>query len=224
MLIKIHRGHWGIVRSKQLARRYCAWPGIDHEIGKMIYSCSACSRNSKLPSKQFTSWTPTTRPFERVHVDFLGPFKNFVWMILIDSFSRFPFIAKMKNISARQTIDALKSIFCLEGYPETLVSDNGRQFVSLEFSDFCTTHGIMHKFSPPYHPESNGLAERFVQSFKSSISKSMDSGSTLEDSVYDYLISYRGTPSIMNKKSFRDVSWSTTSERTRNRCLCFCRR
>ncbi|KII72987.1 Gag-Pro-Pol polyprotein [Thelohanellus kitauei] len=100
----------------------------------------------------------------------------------------------MKNIIPQAIISTLKSIFSLERFPLAIVSDNGRQFSSSEFEDFCTSKSIKNFYSPPYHPQSNGLAEVFVQTFKTSISKSLDEGSNLEDAVVDFLCSYRSTP------------------------------
>ncbi|KII69863.1 Pol polyprotein [Thelohanellus kitauei] len=159
----------------------------------MVKSCKICGRNSKLPKKEFTPWPKAETPFSRVHVDFLGPFKGHIWLILVDALSHFPFMVKMSQYSAGNTIMALKSIFSMEGCPTTLVSDNGPQFSSQLFKSFCQKFGIQHLFAPPYHPESNGQAERFVQTFKNSVLKSMDEGLSLNDAVFDFLVTYRST-------------------------------
>ena len=57
-------------------------------------------------------------------------------------------------------------IFATHGLPERTVSDNGPQFTSQEFKDFVEVNGIHHTFSAPYHPSTNGEAERLVQTFK----------------------------------------------------------
>ena len=53
-------------------------------------------------------------------------------------------------------------IFATHDLPEMLVSDNGSVFTSAEFTDFTKQNGIQHMKSAPYHPASNGLAERAV--------------------------------------------------------------
>jgi len=53
-------------------------------------------------------------------------------------------------------------MFSRNGIPTTIVSDNGRQFVSREFQQFCEANGIRHATSSAYHPRSNGEAERDV--------------------------------------------------------------
>ena len=64
------------------------------------------------------------------------------------------------------TIEHLQSIFATHGLPEVLVTDNGTVFSSAEFSQFTSYNGICHIKTAPYHPSSNGLAERAVQIFK----------------------------------------------------------
>ncbi|KII72610.1 Transposon Tf2-11 polyprotein [Thelohanellus kitauei] len=129
----LHTAHWGVVKTKQLARRYCVWRVIEKDIESMIRSCVPCSKNARLPNKQFYHWPEPSNPFERVHVYFAGPFKNHMWFILVDSFSRFPFVLKRNGFSKYRTIMALKSICTLEGIPKTIVSDNGPQFSFTEF-------------------------------------------------------------------------------------------
>ena len=52
------------------------------------------------------------------------------------------------------------------------MTDNGPQFTAEEFDIFTKRNGIKHVKSAPYHPASNGLAERFIQSLKQSLKAS----------------------------------------------------
>ena len=70
--------------------------------------------------------------------------------------------------------------------------DNGSVFMSSEFTDFVKRNGIRHVTSSPYHPSSNGLAERAVQTMKDGLKK-LVSGS-LETKLARFLFKYRLTP------------------------------
>ena len=77
----------------------------------------------------------------------------------------------MSSITSKVTIEHLKMIFAQHGLPETIVSDNGSSFVSDEFETFLMSNGIAHVVSSPYHPATNGLAEKAVQIFKNGLKK-----------------------------------------------------
>ena len=72
----------------------------------------------------------------------------------------------MTNTDSNKTVEVLCSLFARYGLPKIIVTDIGTQFTSSIFEAFCKNNGISHKRSAPYHPSTNGEAERFVQSFK----------------------------------------------------------
>ncbi|XP_062588415.1 uncharacterized protein K02A2.6-like [Saccostrea cucullata] len=88
----------------------------------------------------------------------------------MDAYSKGLEVIVMKNITTRTTIDKLRSVFATHGLPEVIVSDNGPPFTSKEFEQFIAKNGIQH-IKTPYHPSSNGCAERAVQTFKTAIKK-----------------------------------------------------
>ena len=69
----------------------------------------------------------------------------------------------MSSTTSVATIQSLRNMFARFGLPEQVVTDNGRNFVSEEFKEFLQKNGIKHTTSAPYHPSTNGLAERAVQ-------------------------------------------------------------
>ena len=99
----------------------------------------------------------------------------------------------MKSTTSSKTIEALRSMFSHHGLPEQVVSDNGPQFTSDEFSQFMKSNGIKHIRCAPYHPASNGLAERFVQTLKRALKAGEKDGRTIHHRLVEFLLSYRST-------------------------------
>jgi len=119
-----------------------------------------------------------------------------MWLICTDAHSKYPFVG-MLDIGRTTTADAisvLRHIFITEGLPETIVTDNGTQFTSKESDQCCDRHGIEHITSAPFHPASNGEAERFVQSLKRGIEKNCAGGDTPFSALQTFLATYRCLP------------------------------
>ena len=92
-----------------------------------------------------------------------------------------------------KTILVLQSLFARYGKPEQLVSDNGPQFVSEEFGTFMKQNGVKHIKCSPYHPSSNGQAERFVHMFEQTVQAGEREGKPLDQRLENFLIIYRVT-------------------------------
>ena len=104
----------------------------------------------------------------------------------MDYFSRYPEVIRMTTTTSAAVITALKSMFSRFGIPEVLRSDNGPQYSSHKFATFAETYGFQLVTSSPRYPQSNGQAERTVQTVKNILKKS--------DNRYLALLSYRATP------------------------------
>ena len=79
------------------------------------------------------------------HIDFCGPFRNHMYLIVVDAYSKWPEVIRMSSsTSTSETIKVLLSLFARHGLPDKLVSDNGPQFTSDEFKEFMLNCGILH--------------------------------------------------------------------------------
>ena len=99
----------------------------------------------------------------------------------------------MKDKTAGSNVEALREMFAAFGLLEVVVSDNGPQLVSREFESFLQKNRVKHVRTAPYHPASNGLVERLVQTFKQSLEKQKELGLPLKHCVDRFLFSYRNT-------------------------------
>ena len=137
-------------------------------------------------------WKWPSTPWSRIHLDFTGPFLGHMFLIIIDAYSKWLEVRIMKSTTSSAIITTLCSIFAQFGLPSIIVTDNARNFTSTEFESFLNRNGIKHLSSPAYHPSSNGLAERAVQSFKQSLLK-LTTGS-IEEKVSHVLFYSHITP------------------------------
>ncbi|XP_038106927.1 uncharacterized protein K02A2.6-like [Culex quinquefasciatus] len=195
VLHQLHKGHPGVERMRSVARNYVYWPGIDEHITQLVRSCNECAKAAKTnPKTSLESWPIPTQPWQRVHADFAGPVDGLYFLVVVDAFSRWPEVVPTKRITTTATIAIFREIFSRHGMPETLVTDNGTQFTSEDFEGYCNSNGILHLKTPPYHPQSNGLAERFVDTFKRTLKKITAGGEALRQAIDTFLLCYRSTP------------------------------
>ncbi|XP_055910799.1 uncharacterized protein K02A2.6-like [Eupeodes corollae] len=196
ILSELHASHLGIVKTKMLARSYVWWPGMDADIENLIQNCIPCQELQPSPEKSsLIPWNPSYSVWSRVHADFAGPIGNFYFFIVIDSFSKWVEVFKTKEITSSFTISKLRELFCRYGLVDVLVTDNGRQFTSHEFSTFTKNNGVKHIFTAPGHPAANGQAENFVKILKKSILANLkDHKNVCIDTILNrFMVDYRNT-------------------------------
>ena len=133
-----------------------------------------------------------TRPWTKVHIDFAGPMDGKMFLIVIDSHSKWIEVFAMSSATSAATVRYLRQLIAQFGIPETIVSDNGTQFVAAEFKEFYQRNGIRHAQTAPYHAALNRLAERAVQLFKQAFCK--QSTGSIHDKIARVLFQYCITP------------------------------
>jgi len=157
-----HEGHPGIVEMKSRLRSKVWWPGVDKAAEKTVKACRGCqmTATSESPEKISSTILPE-RPWEKIAMDVLGPFPNGVkFLVIVDYFSRFMEVIKLKDMDSKSIIKALDPIFARYGYPDRITTDNGSCFVSTEIETFFRDCNISHHKTTPLHPAANGTVER----------------------------------------------------------------
>lgn len=193
ILEELHIGHPGIVRMKLLARSKVFWHQIDSDIENVVKKCDACAKAGKSPIKcSLQSWPIANSPMNRIHIDYAGPIDESFYFVAVDAFSKWPEIFRTKSTMTIKTIEMLEEIFTRYGYCSTLVSDNGPQFTADAFKNYCLSKGIEHIRTAPYHPQSNGQAEKFVDLLKTGLRKAKGNA---DEKLREFLSAYRSTPS-----------------------------
>ena len=85
----LHEAHWVAIRTKQMARRYVWWPNINGDVKNLVQNCFICRQTAKAPVAEFKSWPQKRKPWERIHLDYAGPFYDKMWLICVDLFQNF---------------------------------------------------------------------------------------------------------------------------------------
>ena len=169
ILGKIHHGHMGITKCRERASQTVWWPGLSKQIEEFIKKCFHCQ--SKQTSNRREPLISTPLPdhqWQKVGCDLLE-FQRRIYVVLIDYYSRYIEIECMpSSVSAGSVIHKMKNIFARWGVPEIVFSDNGPQFQCREFAMFAEEYSFKHETSSPHYPQSNGEAERAVQTARRS--------------------------------------------------------
>ena len=91
-------------------------------------------------------------PWPKLHIDFAGPLKGEYYLIVVDSFSKWSGVMKCKNLMCSGTIRFWHELFARFSLPDTIVSDNGMQFMAKESKDFFKAFSIVYITTSLYHP------------------------------------------------------------------------
>ena len=140
-----------------------------------------------------SQWEWPMSPWQRIHIDYAGPFLGQMFLIVVDAHSKWPEVVSTKSSDSSHTIDILRAILSRNGVPEQLVSDDAPQFTSDEFQMFlkrnwCETHNIS-----PNHPATNDL-KRFVQTFKQAMKSMTGEKGTTSAKLVSFLLAYKNVP------------------------------
>ena len=205
LLFELHMTHPGVVKMKEVARSNFWWPQISKQIESMVRSCAGCNKFRRRPvPAPLCPWPYARRPMERVHIDYFE-YKGKMLLIMIDAYSKYIWTHVMNSdTTTTKTLAVLYGWFCeRSGFPSTVVSDNGPQFTSKDFTDRMNKWGVKHILTPPYHPASNGLAEKAVGIVKGKLKK-MESSTVpvqLHFNLNLLLRIYRATPHSSTRRT-----------------------
>ena len=192
ILSKIHEAHQGVTKCQLRAKACVFWHNINRDIEGLVKACSLCQEYSRsLPREPLQPQEIPTGPWQTIGSD-LFTLHGEDYLIVVDYYSKFPIIRRIpKGNSTSQTIITyLKQIFSEHGIPSKFISDNGSQYSSQLFKSFAHSWGFQHVTSSPIFPQSNGMAERYVQTVKNTVAKAMKD----KRDVYLALLCIRTTP------------------------------
>ena len=176
---QIHSGHPGLEASKRRARTAVYWPSLMTDLENLINECSTCLSLKPHQQKEPMESHPTPAlPWSMLSAD-IFEWNSLHYLVVVDSYSNWFEFDSLTDMTSRTVIKKLKRQFATHGIPKSLLTDNARQFTSEEFRLFANQYGFTHYTSSPTYPQSNGLAERAVQSAKRLLEKTKRDNSDL---------------------------------------------
>ena len=172
-------GHCGVKRTLQRVLKSFYWPGVANTVTQYCRSCDLCQKTvpkGRIPCAPLHKMPLICTPYERVAIDLVGPFQpsssghRFV-LTIVDTATRFPEAIPLKKIDTVSVAEALLSVFSRVGLPREILSDCGTQFVSNLMQEVYRLLSVKPVTTTPYHPQSNGMVERFNGTLKTMLRK-----------------------------------------------------
>jgi len=166
------------------------WPGLNQDIEQMVKTCGPCQRHQRQNmAEPLLSHSLPTRSWQKVSTDLFELNKK-DYVVIVNAYSNYPEVINIPSQSSKTIINVMKTTFARHGIPHEVMSDNGPCYISQEFAQFAKDWDFRHVTSSPNFPQSNGLAEKTVQTVKSIMKKCQEDG----EDPHMGILAYRTTP------------------------------
>lgn len=168
--------HPGVRATRKLISAKFVWPSMNKDVSQFVRSCDRCQRSkiNRHTHAAFGEFGVPRGRFSHVHIDLVGPLppsNGYRYLLtMVDRFSRWPEAVPLPDILAETVAQAFCNTWVSRfGVPETISTDQGRQFESQLFQELTAWLGTVRTRTTAYHPQANGLVERFHRTLKSAI-------------------------------------------------------
>ncbi|UYV65499.1 K02A2.6-like, partial [Cordylochernes scorpioides] len=190
LLNRVHASHHGVAASLAKARQAIFWPWMNQSIKETVEKCKACLAYQPNQTKETLMCHETPNlPWNKIGMDIFSV-ETTQYLITVDYYSSFWELDILEHTTSESIIKCCKKNFSLHGIPETLITDNGPQFISREFQKFLRTWKVVQITSSPYHRQSNGKAESAVKSAKMLVKKAKHE----QEDLWLAILEWRNTP------------------------------
>lgn len=189
--------HPGIRATQRLITSRFVWPSINTDVRQWTKTCLTCQRckvqrHNKLPFSSFPS--PDSR-FSVIHLDLVGPLptsRGYSYLLTcVDRFTRWPEAFPLSDITAETVARTFISGWIARfGVPTSIITDRGRQFESSLWQQLANILGTQRSRTTSYHPQANGMVERFHRQLKAAL-KALHDASTWAESLPLILLGIR---------------------------------
>ncbi|XP_078247519.1 uncharacterized protein LOC144588463 [Pogona vitticeps] len=196
--------HLGVNKTQQRITQNFYWPDIGRQIREFCKQCDVCQRqgNSRDRTKAKLCPLPVIdTPFKCIGVDIVGPLPkatkrgNRFILTIVDHATRYPEAIPLTNIETNTVADALVGYMSRMGFASEIITDLGASFTSKLMKRLWQICGIKHKETTAYHPESNGLTEKFNGTLMRMIRAYLaENPNNWDQKLQSLLFAYRSVP------------------------------
>ncbi|XP_051236276.1 uncharacterized protein LOC127352145 [Dicentrarchus labrax] len=166
-------GHLGKHKTLARIKRYFHWPGLRADVSQFCRTCPQCQKtSSRGPCRAPLQPLPIVgTPFERLGMDIVGPVErsksgNRYMLVITDYATKYPEVFPLKSVKAKTVAFSLVQFFSRVCFPQEILTDQGTNFMSTLLKQVYQLLGIKSLRTTPYHPQTDGLTERFNQTLK----------------------------------------------------------
>ena len=196
VLAAAHEGCPGRDAMLRQLRQDVWWPAMHTDVKDYVRSCWACA--AAVPTTACPPMVIRDTPdkvWSKVQADFKGPIGGeYYFHVVIDEFSRWPEVAVVKSTNFKELKKVLDRSFSLMGIPDQVTHDNGPPYNSQEWRTYAKEKGFALNPCTPEHPQSNGIAERFMAVLVKTVHAAIAKGVDPKVEVERRLLNYRNTP------------------------------
>src|ERR1043165_7614273 len=189
--------HFGIQATYERTKEKYYWKGMKRDIETYVKSCDQCQRREKPKGKNKLHSIRTKAPFYQIGIDIVGPLPvtdegNKYIVVAVDYFTKWPETRALPDTTAKEISNFIyEDIICRHRCPEKILSDRGTHFNNQIVEELMKKFQIKHRFSTPYHSQTNGLVERFNKTLCESLAKLTDEGKNWDRYISPVLFAYR---------------------------------
>ena len=160
-------GHFGFNETFRAIKERYFWPQMGDDIKIYVQSCDTCQRRQRPVKTEPLHPIKVGQPYDRIGMDIVGPLPltkkgNQYIVVATEYLTKWPEARALPDAKAASVVAFFyKDIICRHGCPKELLTDQGTHFANEMLNAMCQQFGVTHRLSTPYHPQTNGLVERF---------------------------------------------------------------
>jgi hypothetical protein len=170
-------GHFSVDETYRRIKIRYYWPQLFNDVRRYVRTCDECQRRGKNRRTEPLHPIKIGQPFDRIGMDIVGPLPktkngNMYIVVATEYLTKWPEACAIPNAKASSVVSFFyEDIICRHGCPKEILTDRGTHFVNDMLDSLCNEVGVKHRLSTAYHPQTNGLVERFNRTLCEALAK-----------------------------------------------------